>query len=87
MSRLKNHNPNINRKKIQDAYQEKDLVLIFDYLMILMYPFVRKTEKNLQKQQKVLPVSCNFFQPLFQVLLSQHLCLLVVLLFGILCKT
>ena len=52
MSHLKNHNPNINTKKFQDAYHEKDIVLIFDYLMIQMYAFVRKTGKNRQKATK-----------------------------------
>ena len=66
------HILNMNMTKYQDAYQEKDLVLTLDHLMILMYRFVRKIGKNLQKQQMVLPVSSSLFQPLFQVLLSQH---------------
>ena len=56
----------------QDADQEKYLVLTLDHLMILMYRFVRKIGKNLQKQLMELPVSSNLFQPLFQVLLLQH---------------
>ena len=72
MSRLQNHIPNMNMTKYQDAYQEKDLVLTLDHLMSLMYRFVRKIWKNLQKQQMVLPVFSNLSQPLFQVLLSQH---------------
>ena len=72
MFRLQNHIPSMNITKLQHAYQEKNLVLTLDHLMILMYRFVRKTGKNLQMQQKVLPVSSNLFQPLFQVLLSQH---------------
>ena len=64
--------PEYEYDKIPSAYQEKDLVLTLDHLMILMYRFVRKIGKNLQKQQMVLPVSSNLFQPLFQVLLSQH---------------
>ena len=71
MYRLENHIPNINITKFQDAYQEKkNLVLTLDHLMILMYRLVTKTGKDLQKQQMV---SSNLFQPLFQVLLSQHL--------------
>ena len=68
----------------QDAFQEKDLVLTLDHLMIQMYCFVRKIGKNLQKQLMALPVSSNLFQPLFQVLLLQHPWLLGLLLFGIL---
>ena len=56
--------------KFQVLHQEKDLVLALDDLMILMYLLVRNTGKDLQKQQIVLPVSPNLFQPLFQVLLS-----------------
>ena len=69
---LQNHIPNMNITKFQVSHEEKDFVLTLGHLMILMYRFVRKTEKNLQKQQMVLPVSSNLFQPLFQVLLSQH---------------
>ena len=58
----------MNTTKFQVA--QEDLVLM--YLMILMYRFVRKTGKNSQKQQMVLPVPSNLYQPLFQVLLSQH---------------
>ena len=72
MFRLQNYFPNMNMTKSEDAYQEKDLVLTLNHLMILMYPFVRKAGKNLQKQEMVLPVSSNLFQSLFQVLLSQH---------------
>ena len=72
MFRLQNQIPNMNMTKYQDAYQEKDLLLTFDHLMILMYRLVRKIGKNLQKKQIVLPVPSNLFQPLFQVLLSQH---------------
>ena len=72
MIRLQNHIPNMNMTKFQDAYQEKDLVLTLNHLMNLMYRFVIKTGKNLRKQQIVLPVPSNLFQPLFQVLLSQH---------------
>ena len=72
MFRLQNHISNMNMTKFQDAYQGKDLVLTLDQLMILLYRFVRKTGKNLQRQQMVLPVSSNLFQPLFQVLLSQQ---------------
>ena len=63
MLRLQNHIPNMT--KSQYAYLEKDLVLTLDHLMILMFCFVRKTGKNLQKQQMVLPVTSNLFQPLF----------------------
>ena len=69
MFRLQNQIPNMNMTKYQDAYQEKDLLLTFDHLMILMYRLVRKIGKNLQKKQIVLPVSSNLFQSLFQVLL------------------
>ena len=61
MFRLQNHIPNMNMTKSQDAYQEKDLVLTLDHLMILMYRFVRKNGKNLQTQQMVLLVSSNLF--------------------------
>ena len=69
MFRLQKQIPNMNMTKYQDAYQEKDLLLTFDHLKILMYRLVRKIGKNLQKKQIVLPVSSNLFQPLFQVLL------------------
>ena len=69
MFRLQSHIPNKNMTKFQVAYQEKDLVLILNHLMILMYRFDRKTGKGLQKQQMVLPLSSNLFQQLFQVLL------------------
>ena len=69
MFRLQYQIPNMNMTKYQDAYQEKDLLLTFDHLMILMYRLVRKIGKNLQKKQIVLPVSSNLFQSLFQVLL------------------
>ena len=69
MFRLQNQIPNMNMTKYQDAYQEKELLLTFDHLMILMYRLVRKIGKNLQKKQIVLPVSSNLFQSLFQVLL------------------
>ena len=69
MFHLQNQIPNMNMTKYQDAYQEKELLLTFDHLMILMYRLVRKIGKNLQKKQIVLPVSSNLFQPLFQVLL------------------
>ena len=74
--------PKYEYANLQVAYQEKN-ILTFNHLMILMYCFARRTEKNLQKQQKVLPVSSNLFQPLSQVLLSQHPLLLTILLFGI----
>ena len=66
MFRLQKPHPNMNMTKFQVSYQEKDLVLILNHLMILMNRFVRKTGKNLKKQQKVLPVSSNLFQPLFK---------------------
>ena len=72
MFRLQNHIPNMNMTKFLIAHQEKHLVLTLNHLMILMNRFVRKTGENLQKQQMVQPVSSNLFQPLFQVLLSQH---------------
>ena len=53
----------MNMTKFQVAYQENDLVLTLNQLMIMMHRFVRKTEKNLQKEQMVLPVSSNLFQP------------------------
>ena len=65
MLRLQNHILNMNMTKSQYAYLEKDLVLTFDHLMILMFCFARKIGKNLQKQQMVLPVTSNLFQPLF----------------------
>ena len=65
MLRLQNHIPNMNMTKSQYAYLEKDLVLTFDHLMILMFCFARKIGKNLQKQQMVLLVTSNLFQPLF----------------------
>ena len=74
--------PKYEYANLQVAYQEKN-ILTFNHLMVLMYCFARRTEKNLQKQQKVLPVSPNLFQPLSQVLLSQHPLLLTILLFGI----
>ena len=77
---------NINMTKYQNAYQEKDLVLTLDHLMIRMCHFVRKIGKNLEKQGIVLPVSSYLIQLLFQVLLSQHPWLLGLLLFGILCQ-
>ena len=64
--------PEYEYEKIQRCLLRKDLVLTLNHLMILMYRFVRKTGKNFQKQQMVLPVSSNLFQPLSQVLLSQH---------------
>ena len=63
MCRLCSHTPNMNMTKFQVAYQENDLVLTLNQLMIMMHRFVRKTEKNLQKEQMVLPVSSNLFQP------------------------
>ena len=76
----------MNLTEYQDAYQEKDLAFTLDHLIILMYRFVKKIEKNLQKQQMVLPVSSNLFQPLVQLLLSQYTWLLGLLLFGVLCQ-
>ena len=73
MFRLQNHIRNLNTTKLQVAYQEKNLILTFNHLINVMYHLVRKTGRNLQKQQKLLPVSSNLFQPPFQVLLSQHL--------------
>ena len=49
MFRLQNPIPNMNMRKYQDAYQEKDLVLTLNHLMIWMYRFVRKIGKNSQK--------------------------------------
>ena len=63
--RLQNHTPNVNMTKVQVAHQETDLALTLSHLMIVMYRFVRKTEKTMGKQQMVLPVSSNLFQPLF----------------------
>ena len=48
-------------------HSKKNLALTLNHLMILMYRFVIKTRKNLQKGQIVLPVSSKLFQPLFQV--------------------
>ena len=76
----------MNLTEYQDAYQKKDLALTLDHLIILMHRFVKKIEKNLQKQQMVLPVSSNLFQPLVQLLLSQYTWLLGLLLFGVLCQ-
>ena len=76
MFRLQKAHPNMNMTKFQVSNQENDLVLALNHLMILMNRFVRKTGKNLKKQQKVLPVSSNLFQPLFQVLLLQNPCFL-----------
>ena len=50
MFRLQNHILSMNITKLQHTYQEKNLVLTLDHLMILMYRFVRKTGKNLQMQ-------------------------------------
>ena len=63
--RLQNHTPNVNMTKFQVAHQETDLALTLNHLMIVIYRFVRKTEKTVRKQQMVLPVSSNLFQPLF----------------------
>ena len=58
------------KTKLQDAYQENILFMILDVWLC------QKGWGNLQKQQMVLPVSCNLLPPLFQLLLSQHPCIL-----------
>ena len=45
---LQNHIPNINMTKCQDAYEEKDLVLTLDHLMILI-SFRQKDWEELAK--------------------------------------
>ena len=64
--------PEYKYDKIPRCLSRKRSLLTLDHLMILMYRFVRKIGKNLQKQQMVLPVSSNLFQPFFQVLLSHY---------------
>ena len=78
--------PEYEYDKIPRYLPKKNLVLTLCHLMILVYCFVRKTGKNFQKQQMVLPVSSNLFQPHFQELLSQHPWLFSLLLFGVLCQ-
>ena len=49
---FKKPQPKYQYKKIPRCLAEKGLVLIFDYVMIQMYAFVKNTGKNLQKATK-----------------------------------